>query len=191
MSVRTLLVVPVALLVAGCGLLPTQRADEPTVQAGEAADHEDRSCPAELPIGDDPDGYGFGVEDEADELPSLLSPERAWVCRYDLGARAPTWKLGGEARELAPSRLDDLTDALDDLTTLPHEYGCDGDLGPRWLVVYEHGGDLTGVVVDDYGCDFVRVTEEPFTAPAGESDDQGMVRGVLDGGGAILDVLDR
>jgi hypothetical protein len=57
------------------------------------------------------------------------------------------------------------------------------------MVVYNHGGDLTGVVVDDYGCRDVRLTDNPHTTPPGADDQDGTVGGVLNGGGAILDAL--
>jgi hypothetical protein len=57
------------------------------------------------------------------------------------------------------------------------------------MVVYSHHGDLTGVVVDDYGCRDVRLTANPHSTPAGAADQEGIVGGVLDGGAAILDTL--
>ena len=57
------------------------------------------------------------------------------------------------------------------------------------MVAYSHDGDLTGVVVDDYGCRDVRLTDNPHTTPPGAFDQDGTVGGVLDGGAAVLDAL--
>lgn len=54
------------------------------------------------------------------------------------------------------------------------------------MVVYSHAGDLTGVVVDDYGCRDVRLTDNPHVTPPGAGDRDGTVGGILDGGTAIL-----
>lgn len=57
------------------------------------------------------------------------------------------------------------------------------------MVIYARDGDLTGAVVDDYGCRVVRVTDDPhITAPGAEGQD-GTVAGILDGGAAIVDAL--
>jgi hypothetical protein len=55
--------------------------------------------------------------------------------------------------------------------------------------VYTHDGDLTGVVIDDYGCRNVRLTDNPHTTPPGADDQDGTVGGVLNGGAAVLDAL--
>jgi hypothetical protein len=47
----------------------------------------------------------------------------------------------------------------------------------------------TGVIVDDYGCRDVRLTDNPHTTPPGADDQDGTVGGVLDGGAAILEAL--
>lgn len=57
------------------------------------------------------------------------------------------------------------------------------------MVVYSHAGDLTGVVVDDYGCRDVRLTDNPHVTPPGASDQVGTVGGILDGGATILHAL--
>ena len=85
--------------------------------------------------------------------------------------------------------LPDLQDALNDLSLPDFSGGCDDDLGPRWMVVYTHDGDLTGVVVDDYGCREVRLTDNPHITAPGADDQDETVAGVLDGGAAILDAL--
>ena len=57
------------------------------------------------------------------------------------------------------------------------------------MVVYAHDGDLTGVVVDDYGCRTVRLTDKPHATPPGADRQEGTVGGTLDGGRAILAAL--
>ena len=64
---------------------------------------------------------------------------------------------------------------------------CTEELGPRWMLVLSRSGDLTGVVVDGYGCRDVRLTDEPFTTVAGE----GAVEGVLTGPADLLPLLEE
>jgi hypothetical protein len=172
------------------------RATDPDVHSSEAETHASGSCPARLPEGDDPGGHGFGVEAAAEDLPSLLEPEQAWLCQYGAQDAAPTpagavftWDLVGGSEPVPAARMAKLGDALDDLSVPEGERLCTADLGPRWMVVFDHGGDLTGVVVDDYGCRDVRLTDEPFETPPGQADENGMVTGVLDGGSAVLAAL--
>jgi hypothetical protein len=58
------------------------------------------------------------------------------------------------------------------------------------MVVYNHDGDLTAVVVDDYGCRDARLTDNPHVTAPGADHQDGTVGGVLDGGAAILDALE-
>jgi hypothetical protein len=197
-DMRTLVgvgVLTIATLVGGCG--STRVAAEPTVHASEMDAHDGEACPRQLPIGEDPSGHGFGMEDEADELPSLLAPEQAWVCRYDAveaghtanGGTTFEWVRGARVRDVDESTIRHLESALGRLGLFGGERTCTADLGPRWMIVYAHGGDLTGVVVDDYGCREVRLTSEPFTTPAGTSHKDGTVDGTLDGGANLLEQL--
>jgi hypothetical protein len=189
----------VALTVTGCqSTRSTPAARAPSVQPDELAAHDGEVCPQRLPIGEDPGGHGFGVEGEAGERPSLLTPEEAWACRYDPvdAGRSPgggtvfEWVRRGEVRALHESVIPGLEAALDGLGLFGGERACTDDLGSRWMIVYTHGGDLTGAVIDDYGCREVRLTDEPFTTPPGASHRQGTVRGTLDGGGDLLAQLD-
>jgi hypothetical protein len=187
-----------ALLLAGCDVpwSDTATANEPEVHPSELTEADGRPCPRELPIGEDPSGHGFGAEEVADELPTLLAPQEAWVCQFnsfDVGTTPDGavygWRRAGHAEPVAAADLPDLKDALDELAPADHSGGCTADLGPRWMVVYSHAGDLTGVVIDDYGCRDVRLTDDPTTTPPGADGQVGTVGGVLDGGAAILDVL--
>lgn len=186
-------------LLAGCGLpwSGTPAAKHPEVRPGELADAAGRPCPRELPTGDDPSGHGFGIEDVADERPALLAPLEAWVCEYTTievgttanGGATYGWRREGRPEPVATTDLPDLRDALDDLAPPDRSRACPADLGPRFMVAFSHDGDLTGVVVDDYGCRDVRLTDDPSTTPPGADNQEGTVGGVLDGGAAILDVL--
>lgn len=187
------------LALTGCDLplASTPTADSPKVRPSELTDAGGRPCPQELPLGDDPSGHGFGTEEIADELPTLLEPQEAWVCQYNPfdagtppnGGTTHGWRRAGQPTPVAAADLPDLQAALDDLAPAERSRACTADLGPRWMVVYSHDGDLTGVVVDDYGCRDVRLTDNPHTTPPGADDQDGTVGGVLDGGAAILEAL--
>jgi hypothetical protein len=188
-----------AVVLTGCGLQwpGTLTADEPEVQSYELDEADDRPCPEELPIGDDPSGHGFGVQGVADESPTLLSPNEAWVCQYDPFDASTTtshgaiyeWRRTGQPTPVASGDLPRLRNALGGLVPADRSEGCNADLGPRWMVVYNHDGDLTGLVVDDYGCRDVRLTDNPHATPPGADDQEGAVGGILDGGQAVLDML--
>jgi len=187
------------LLLTGCDTpwSSTPTADNPTVRPNELADAHNRPCPLALPIGDDPSGHGFGVEEAATEFPDLLEPQQAWVCLYNAVDVATTpnggviygWRRAGKAQPVAAAEIPDLQAALDDLGPADRSGGCTSDLGPRWMIVYNHDGDLTGVVVDDYGCRDVRLTDDPHVTPPGADDQDGTVGGILDGGSVILEAL--
>ena len=194
-----LCVATAALGLTACGLpwSGTSTASAPEVQPDERTDAGDRPCPRELPTGDDPSGHGFGPEDPADERPALLQPQEAWVCQYTTfdagttpsGGTRYGWRLEGEPEPIAAADLPGLRAALDDLVPADRRRGCTADLGPRWMVAYSHDGDLTGVVVDDYGCRDVRLTDNPHETAPGVDDQDGTVGGVLDGGAEILAAL--
>jgi hypothetical protein len=189
-----LCVAATVLVLTACG---TSNANTPEVRPAELTDAGDRPCPRELPTGDDPSGHGFGTDDPADELPTLLEPQEAWVCQYNTfdagttpsGGTTYGWRLNGQPEPVAAADMPSLQAALDDLAPADRSGGCTDDLGPRWMVAYSHDGDLTGVVVDDYGCRDVRLTDSPHETASGVDDQDGTVGGVLDGGAAILDAL--
>lgn len=188
-----------ALVLAGCGgLWSPSRVDAPPVRRDELADAGGDPCPRELPIDEDPSGQGFGVEADAESLPHLLVPRAAWVCRYDSNVVGRTsgggaeldWRRTSDPEELSADRLRRLATALDELAPTDDDRPCTADLGPRWMVVLEHEGDLTGVVVDDYGCRDVRLSDDPHVTAPGARGQVGTVAGVLGGGAAILDAVD-
>lgn len=191
--------VSATLTLSGCGppWASTPTANDPEVRPSELADAGGRPCPKRLPIGGDPSGHGFGTDEVADELPTLLEPQRAWVCQYNTvdvgttrdGGAVFEWRRAGQPQPVAAADLPDVQSTLDDLALADRSRSCTADLGPRWMVVYSHDGDLTGVVVDDYGCRDVRLTDDPHTTPPGADDQEGTVAGVLAGGAAIIDAL--
>jgi len=67
--------------------------------------------------------------------------------------------------------------------------GCNANLGSRFLISYAHEADLTGVVIDDYGCNEVRLTDNPFTTPPGQASQPGTVAGTLRGPDDLLDLV--
>jgi hypothetical protein len=197
-TITAVVAMALGLMVAGCQ--PAERqstAPRPAVQPDELAAHDGEVCPRYLPGGDDPGGHGFGVEAAAVEMPSLLTPEMAWTCRYDPVEAGPApgggtmfkWVRRGQARSLDRPTVRELEKALDHLSLLEGERACTADLGPRWMIVYTHEGDLTGVVVDDYGCRDVRLTDEPFTTPPGSLEQEESVGGTFGGGADLFDQL--
>lgn len=130
--------VTVAVLLGGCGSTPG--ANDSSVVSEELAAHCGQVCPQQLPIGNDPGGHGFGVENDADEVPSLLGPEQAWVCRYDPieagpggnGGTAFEWVRAARARELDESTIPRLETALNHVRPFKDERVCTA--GPRAAV---------------------------------------------------------
>ncbi len=165
-------------------------ASVPSVFVDELALHEGKVCPKRLPTGDDPKGYGFGTEEPATVVPTIAIPDKGWVCLYAPveGPRQPDgdaffkWIRGGSAIALGASSLAELSEQVSELAppTGWAERMCTADLGPRWMLVISTQGDLTGVVIDDYGCNDVRLTDEPFKTAPGEAEQIGTVPGVLD-----------
>lgn len=178
--------------------------DDPpsTIPVDEIAAHDGHVCPEHLPQGPNP-GHGFGTAEPAASGPSLPTLESAWVCQYnprDAGSRPEVdgttwgWVREGEANPVDPDRLPALARSLTQLAPADSRAICTDDLGPRWMVVYSHARDLTGVVVDDYGCREVRLTDEPFGTVPGDAAQEGTVPGALSGPAGLLDdikALDR
>jgi hypothetical protein len=194
-----LVVATATLVLTGCSMpWSPSRVDAPPVRGDELADAGDEPCPRELPIDEDPSEQGFGVEARAESLPHLLVPQAAWVCRFDSyvvgrtsgGGAELDWRRTSDPKDVPADRLRRLVAALDELAPADEDLPCTADLGPRWMLVLEHEGDLTGVVVDDYGCRDVRLTDDPHVTAPGARGQEGAVHGVLGGGAAILDAVD-
>jgi hypothetical protein len=173
--------------------------EEPTVSdlADELAEHDGRMCPERLPVGEDASGHGFGVDEPADETPTLPTPQAAWVCKYEPRDAARTsnggetyeWVRVGPPADVARELLSSIAESLDDLSLLPDDRVCTADLGPRWMFVYTHQDDLTGVVIEDYGCRDVRLTDDPFETAPGEGEQGGTVPGVLQAPEGLLSTV--
>ena len=179
-------------LLAGCAdsaSVPPAADPAPSTSVDEVAAHAGEVCPQRLPESGNRD-HGFGTDEPAESAPSLPAPESAWVCRYDATDVGPGpdgdgttwgWVRAGEVRPVDPARLPVLERALTQLAPADRNRVCTADLGPRWMLVYSHGNDLTGVLVDDFGCRDVRLTDEPFETVPGAATQPGTTRGVLAG----------
>jgi hypothetical protein len=194
-----------AAALAACGQAdggadPDAGADESSIDSqprpDELAEHGGRPCPERLP------GSGGGrVADPAPAPPALeeaglAQPDRMWVCDYALietradpegDASAPGWRLRIPALPVPEDQREAL---LEDVTTLePADLGrmCTADTGPRRMLVFSTDGDLTGVVIDDFGCRDVRMTDDPHETVAGEASSPGTVPGVLTGPDGLSD----
>jgi hypothetical protein len=192
-AVAVLLTVGVS---AGCGESEPSPpvAQPPQADANETAAHKGKVCPDRLPQSDDSD-HGFGTGEPAESEPSLPTPESAWVCQYNATEAGPGpegqgttvgWVRAGDADTVDPTRLQELERDLAELRPAERNRACTADLGPRWMLVYSSGNDLTGVVVDDFGCRDVRLTDEPFETVPGDSTQPGIVPGVLSTPGSLL-----
>lgn len=156
---------------------------------------QDGPCPGRLPGGDD----AFGGTDPAASAPDLAAPDRAWVCTYVLrsgpaaGPDGPAWTRQTRPQQVVADRLPGLATSLDELAPADPGRLCTKDLGPRYLLVLaddgDAGTDLTGVVVDGFGCRDVRLTDDPSTTPPGEASTPGVVPGVLSAPDALVRLL--
>ena len=198
-GVAAIAVVLGATSLAGCADSDAgQRATDTssTASADEAARHGDDVCPERLPQGKDP-GSGFGTEQPARAAPELPTPESAWTCQYQPvdsgpgpdGQGALVWEREGEARPVSSTALP-IAESLSRLA--PPDTAnqmCTQELGPRWMLVFATGQDLTGVVVDGFGCRSVRLTDYPFETGPGASKQEGIVPGVLMAPPSLLEEL--
>lgn len=175
---------------AGCGDTGSFSVpDSASTQDGaNVAGHDGDVCPRRLPQAQDDPSRGFGTDQPAEKAPTLAEPDAAWVCRYDPRTGVPgpdaegmlvEWVRHGNARPVDAGRLPVLTAAVRGLEPIRSERACTDDLGPRWMLAFADDNDLTGVVVDDFGCDDVRLTHDPFEIPPGDTSGAGTVSGVL------------
>lgn len=180
--------------VAGCGEVV---AEPQTVLTDEMAGLDGQVCPRELPAGEDPAGYGFGTAEPAAKKPSLLKPDAGWVCRFEPVRAGPgpdgdgtsfVWQRKEDPVALTQAQL---TASAANLAQLQpqRQNACPANLGPRILLVFSHMRDLTGVAIDDFGCNSVRLTDQPFTRAPGEPGQQGTVSGTLTGPDQLLTLL--
>lgn len=159
----------------------------PSAPVDEVALHDGQPCPKQLPDADS-STYGLGTSEPAASAPQLLTLQEAWVCVYGAKDAGPgpdgegtssVWVLSQGPVRVERSLLDGLDQLLVELKPAEPQAMCTADLGPRFVLVYRHGTDLTGVSVDDYGCEDVRLTDDPFETVVGEATQGGTVRGVL------------
>lgn len=179
---------------SGCGGdddATPQAVDEST---SELAAHDGEPCPAQLPKSEN----GFGTDQPATSAPTLPAIESAWVCRYTPAAADPgpegsgnpyNWVLDPAAHPVDAALIPDLERALSQLAPQEPDLACAADLGPRWMLAYSNGGDLTGVVADDFGCHRVQLTDEPFEIVPGEPTGSGLVPGLLSAPEGLLDLI--
>jgi hypothetical protein len=171
------------------GPAPATRGDELALHGGP--------CPAVLPAPTDDDENGFGTKARATQAPSYAEPDSAWVCQYTARAVGRTsnggttfeWARLQEPRRLDGGELSRVGELLDGVEADTSDEGCSAELGPRWLLVTSTGSDLTGTAVDDFGCDEVRLSGDPFTSAPGDPQDDGTVAGVLAGPDALVTAL--
>ncbi|MDO9439903.1 MAG: hypothetical protein Q7T73_03340 [Beijerinckiaceae bacterium] len=174
---------------AACGG-PTEEElaiDLPSDPVDELSLHNDEFCPKVMPRAPR-ETYGFGTGMPATDLPAFPAFDEAWLCTYQTRDIAPKgsngawyeWVQTGLPRNLTPNELTSFSAAIGELDLLPTgDYACTADLGPRYLVSMAWERDLTGVVVDDYGCRSVRLTDDPFVTIPGDASQPGTVDGVL------------
>lgn len=195
---QTFALVATGVLLAGCTDPDSSPRDSGPASNGaidEIAAHDGEVCPTRLPHGSGT-AHGVGVDEPADSAPSLGTPESAWICRYspidsrsDSGGMTWAWVLDARAQRVAAARLHVIARDLTALAPVKDGRACTDDLGQRWMLVFTHGTELTGVVIDDFGCRDVRLTDDPFETAPGEANSAGTVPGVLAAPDEFLDDL--
>ncbi|RYJ05761.1 MAG: hypothetical protein EON52_09885, partial [Actinomycetales bacterium] len=148
----SLLVLVALATVAGC----TSDADPPTKPVDELAAHDGKPCPTALPT-----ASSSTVTDRtttaATSAPSLTRADAAWVCTYtppkpvDETSAPGGWVRTDPPRRLDAAETDGLARQVNDLSPAPEDLVCSADLGRRVMVALSWRGDLTGVVIDDFG----------------------------------------
>ena len=167
---------------------PTMVIPEPANPAPPEGDSElaaadDEPCPSAMPTSPSDGAATTAAVSEA----RFMRPDRAWVCRYVAtssgGASTDdsglgTWTRDGPGVELSKTQLRDIAPQLKDLAPITPTR-CTLDLGPRWVLVLATEGDLTGIAVDDFGCNIARLTENPHAIEPGELSQHGVVGGAF------------
>ena len=177
---------------AACGEAEIGRG-EPWSSTGvdEVAAHHGQACPKRLVRG--------GEVDEAEAAPSMPGFDAAWICVYQPTEAGPgpggdgtswVWVREGRAREVRAAHLPGLERSLGELVPAKGDRLCTADLGRQLMLVGVKEGDLIGVVVDDFGCHDVRLTDEPFETAPGEARQPGTVPGILQGPRDFTEDLD-
>ena len=192
------LVLSVAVLPACSGDdSPSDTPESSTGALGGTPAGEGEACPSELPRPDEP-GNGLGTLEPAASAPSLAAFEAASVCLYDASkseestdSETPTytWRLASSPVEVGKKDLKALNEQLGEL--VPEKAGrtCSPKVSTRWLLISTGDDEATGVVVDDFGCRAVRLTDAPFETAPGEATREGVVPGVLAGSNDLLNQI--
>lgn len=157
---------------------------------------EEGPCPSVLPSTESPSD-GLGTQEPAAAAPSLPAPDSATVCMYNFTEDASgddqsasyTFTLSGEPVPVKSRNLEALTEELTKLAPVEPDAKCPAKLGRRWLLVTTADEEVTGVVVDDFGCVDVRLTDAPLETAPGEATREGTVSGVLGGSYDLLNQI--
>ncbi len=174
-----------ALALTGCsGDDGDSEPDDPRAGLSEVDAYSSEECPTELVQPE-----GGTVDEPATEAPSLAAPESAFVCVYDPSSDQTRWQLSDEPVPVEAKELRAITRLLTRLEPAQADRSCSGKSGPRWVLVSTTGKELTGVVVDDFGCTDVRLSDNPFENAPGEATQDGTVSGVLGGNDELLNQL--
>ncbi len=145
-------------------------------------------CPPQL--AEASDKHGFGGEEVASSTPEFGDTAALWACTYNTltigttpeGGQKYGWKRVGEPTPIDSTEYDDLVRGLGNLRPADPQRMCTADLGPRVMLGHvATNGQVTGVVVDLFGCRDVRLTPDPVGVAPGESDVDGVPTGVLAG----------
>ena len=196
---RVAISVATVALLSSCGESTGEDAaiDPSTDPVDELAMHSGQFCPARLPRASQ-ETYGFGTDERATSLPALPAFDEVWLCSYETQDIAPQgadgawyeWVMTGSPEKLNSDQVDSLSAALDELSLIEDgDFACTAELGPRYLVSAAWERDLTGVVIDDYGCGSVRLTDDPFVTIPGDASQPGTVDGVLQAPDGLLAIL--
>ena len=175
-----------ALALTGCsGDDPAEAdPDDPTAGLSEIEAQGDEECPTELVQPE-----GSAADEPAAEAPTLQAPESAFVCLYDPVSDQTRWQLSDEPVPVGAKDLRAITRQLAMLEPAKDGRSCSGKSGSRWLLMSTTGDDLTGVVVDDFGCTVIRLCGVPFRSAPGEATQDGTVTGVPSGDDVLLNQL--
>ena len=173
-------------LLSGCGgsdeLAAGGRADEDA-----SVDERRGGLPGPAASGPTTD---CGPTSPAASAPTLPAIEEAWVCQYAaneanewlLDRRGPPGGRQGSCRTSRPAWAN---------SRLPRPTRCvrrtSGRAGCSSTATAD--GDLTGVVVDDFGCRSVRLTDEPFETVPGKAPPAGIAAGLLASPDGLLDQI--
>lgn len=169
----------------------------PSDPVDELSQHDGEFCPKVLPRAPR-ETYGFGTDRPATTAPTLWQPQEAWICGYlpmNVASKGSNgawfeWVMQGAPRRLDAEELEAFSTAIENVEPPPPgERVCPADLGARYLISYAYENDLTGLVIDDYGCHDVRLTDDPFTIVPGDASQPGTVAGVLSGPTTLLNEL--